>query len=114
MRIDDLPTSDRIEDRRGGGFPGGRGGIGIGTIVVLGLIGWALGIDPRVLIQGAEDRQHGSRVDGRFRQSREDLHAADLGDVFGSDPIRLRGCPGRDGPILLPARPEGLPGHQFL
>ena len=26
----------------------------MGTIVVLGLIGWALGIDPRVLIQGAE------------------------------------------------------------
>ena len=57
MRIDELPTSDRIEDRRGGPsrFPGGRGGIGIGTIVVLGLIGWALGIDPRVLIQGAEE-----------------------------------------------------------
>jgi predicted metalloprotease len=57
MRIDELPTSDRIEDRRGGlsRFPGGRGGIGLGTIVVLGLLGWALGIDPRVLIQGAEE-----------------------------------------------------------
>jgi predicted metalloprotease len=57
MRIDELPTSGRIEDRRGGlsRFPGGRGGIGIGTIVVLGLLGWALGIDPRVLIQGAEE-----------------------------------------------------------
>ena len=56
MRLDELPTSDRIEDRRGGlnRFPGGRGGIGIGTIVVLGLIGWALGIDPRILIGGAE------------------------------------------------------------
>jgi uncharacterized protein len=56
MRIDELPKSDRIEDRRGGlsGIPGGRGGLGIGTIVVLGLIGWALGIDPRVLIEGAE------------------------------------------------------------
>jgi predicted metalloprotease len=58
MRLDNLPQSDRIEDRRGGrsgGFPGARsGGIGIGTIVVLGLIGWALGIDPRVLIQGAD------------------------------------------------------------
>jgi uncharacterized protein len=62
MRIDELPTSDRIEDRRGGpsGFPGGRGGIGIGTIVVLGLIGWALGIDPRVLIQGAEEMSQSS------------------------------------------------------
>ena len=56
MRIDELPRSDRVEDRRGGlaGVPGGRGGLGIGTVVVLGLIGWALGIDPRLLIQGAE------------------------------------------------------------
>ena len=58
MRLDNLPQSDRIEDRRGGrsgGLPGARsGGIGIGTVVVLGLVGWALGIDPRVLIQGAD------------------------------------------------------------
>jgi uncharacterized protein len=52
MRLDDLPTSDRVEDRRG--LPGGRAGIGIGTVIILGLIGWALGIDPRVLIGGAE------------------------------------------------------------
>ena len=52
MRLDDLPTSDRVEDRRG--IPGGRAGLGIGTVVILGLIGWALGIDPRVLIGGAE------------------------------------------------------------
>ena len=52
MRLDELPTSDRIEDRRG--LPGGRAGLGIGTVVILGLIGWALGIDPRVLIGGAE------------------------------------------------------------
>ena len=62
MRIDELPQSDRIEDRRGGssGFPGGRGGLGIGTIVVLGLIGWALGVDPRLLIGGAEMISGGS------------------------------------------------------
>ncbi len=28
--------------------------LGIGTIIVLGLIGWAFGIDPRILIGGAE------------------------------------------------------------
>jgi predicted metalloprotease len=38
----------------GGGFGVGRGGLGIGTIVVLGIVGWALGIDPRLLIGGAE------------------------------------------------------------
>ena len=57
MRLDELPRSDKIEDRRGSGtgLPMGRaGGLGIGTVVILGLIGWALGIDPRVLIGGAE------------------------------------------------------------
>ena len=48
MRLDELPKSARIEDRRG--VTVARGGIGVGTIVVLGLIGWALGIDPRLLI----------------------------------------------------------------
>ena len=52
MRLDDLPTSDRIEDRRG--LTRGRAGLGIGTVVILGLLAWALGIDPRVLIGGAE------------------------------------------------------------
>ena len=53
MRLDELPTSDRVEDRRG--MTAGRaGGIGIGTVVVLGLIGWALGINPALLIGGAE------------------------------------------------------------
>ena len=52
MRLDELPKSARIEDRRG--VTVARGGIGIGTVVVLALIGWALGIDPRALIGGAE------------------------------------------------------------
>jgi hypothetical protein len=63
MRWDDFRRSDNVEDSRGedGGFGGGGigipvggGGLGIGTIVVLGLIGWALGIDPSILIGGAE------------------------------------------------------------
>ncbi|HEX2652692.1 MAG TPA: neutral zinc metallopeptidase [Xanthobacteraceae bacterium] len=62
MRLDDLPGSDNVEDRRGeggGGWGGGYGmpvggGLGIGTIIVLGLVGWALGIDPRLLIGGAD------------------------------------------------------------
>ena len=64
MRWDDFRRSENIEDDReggGGGFGGGGfgipmggGGLGIGTVIVLGLIGWALGIDPSVLIGGAE------------------------------------------------------------
>jgi predicted metalloprotease len=50
MRWDDFRRSDNIEDDRGVG----GGGLGIGTVIVLGLIGWALGIDPSVLIGGAE------------------------------------------------------------
>lgn len=60
MRDDDFRQSDNIDDRRAeGGFGGGggfgrRGGLGIGTILILGLVGYAFGIDPRLLIGGAE------------------------------------------------------------
>ena len=58
MRWDDLRTSENVEDRRGqgggGGIGIGGGGLGIGTVIVLGLVSWALGIDPRLLIGGAE------------------------------------------------------------
>src|SRR3979411_673105 len=65
MRYDDFRRSDDIDDRRGddgggmgggGGFglPMGGGRLGIGTIIVLGLVGWAFGIDPRILMGGAE------------------------------------------------------------
>ncbi len=60
MRWDDFRRSKNVEDRRGqpgggGGMQmGGRGGLGIGAMLVLGIIGWALGIDPRILIGGAE------------------------------------------------------------
>jgi predicted metalloprotease len=72
MRWDDFRRSDNIEDRRedggyggGGGMPVRAGGLGIGTIVVLGLVGWALGIDPRLLIGGAEVLTRG----GGYEQS---------------------------------------------
>lgn len=60
MRLDEIGESSNVEDRRGqgggfgGGFPGGRGGLGFGTIAVLTLVGWALGINPAILIGGAE------------------------------------------------------------
>src|SRR5688500_7722956 len=61
MRWEDFRVSENIDDRRGGGGGGGgigiptcRCGLGMGTIIILGLVGWALGIDPRILISGAE------------------------------------------------------------
>ncbi len=69
MEWQNFRRSDNVEDRRGdsdsgdpasggGGFslPGGLGAghLSLGVIIVIGLIGWALGIDPRVLIGGAE------------------------------------------------------------
>ena len=71
MRWDDFRRSENVEDRRGdgggtgGGFrfplPGGRraggGGLGIGGLIVVGLIAWALGINPLVLIGGLEQIQ---------------------------------------------------------
>src|ERR1039458_10303217 len=65
MRYDDFRRSDDIQNRRddsgGGGLGGGGlglpiggGGLGIGTLIVLGLVGYAFGIDPRILIGGAQ------------------------------------------------------------
>jgi predicted metalloprotease len=76
MRWDDFRRSDNIEDDRdaGGGFSGGGfgipvggGGLGIGTIIVLGLIGWATGIDPSILIGGAELVNGGSHYQQQVR-----------------------------------------------
>ena len=75
MRLDDVPESENIEDRRGDGGGGGGGfgfpmgigggGLGIGTIVVLGIIGYALGIDPRLLMGGAEMMSGGGQQQTR-------------------------------------------------
>ncbi len=78
MRWDDFRQSENVEDRRGsgddggfggggGGFsmPGGRGGLGIGTILILGIVGWVVGIDPRQLIGMVQDIQGGG---GQFEQ----------------------------------------------
>jgi predicted metalloprotease len=77
MRWDDFRRSDNVEDDRdgggfggGGGFgiPGGGGGLGIGGLLVLGLLGWAFGIDPSILIGGAEILTGGdSRYDAPAR-----------------------------------------------
>ena len=48
MRIDDYRQSDNIEDRRGSGI--GRGGVGIGGIVLALVISYFTGINPMTLL----------------------------------------------------------------
>lgn len=59
MRSDDFRRSSNVEDDREGsasrgGLPGGAGGLGIGTVIIIGLISWYFGIDPSVLLNGAQ------------------------------------------------------------
>jgi len=89
MRYDDFRRSDNIDDRRdgdgGGGFGGGGGGfglpigggggLGIGTVIVLGLIGWAVGIDPRILIGGAEILSGGGQQAPSYQTDRRSAPA---------------------------------------
>jgi uncharacterized protein len=88
MRWEDLPESQNVEDRRGeegggfgrggGGFPGGAGGLGIGTILILGLIGYATGIDPSLLIGVADQfsRQQ-PRVEQPYQPSKPGASPSD-------------------------------------
>src|SRR3954470_18880883 len=96
MRYDDFRRSDDIEDRRddggggmGGGFgvPMGGGGLGIGTIIVLGLLGYAFGIDPRILIGGAEILTGGKGQAPSYQHDRQSQAPAKTGapkDEMGS------------------------------
>jgi uncharacterized protein len=58
MRLDEVGQSDNVEDRRGSGGGGGGmmsgGGLGIGGMIVAGALAWFLGIDPRIVMGGAE------------------------------------------------------------
>ncbi|MEE1610286.1 KPN_02809 family neutral zinc metallopeptidase [Microvirga sp. CF3016] len=79
MRWEDFRTSSNVEDRRGMGMPGGAGGLGIGTIVILGLVGWALGIDPRILIGGAEMMTGGGSGYQQQQQGRQGTPQDEMG-----------------------------------
>ena len=75
----------------GGGYGGGfglpGGGLGIGTVIVLGLIGWAIGIDPRILIGGAElISGGGSHYEQPYRPSGAAHRRADRPDRPSSSP----------------------------
>lgn len=97
MRDDDFRRSDNIDDRRGEGgfggggggfgFPRGRGGLGIGTILILGIVGYAFGIDPRLLIGGAEILTGGGQAPsyqtgGRSSQGKPGAPTDEMGSMI--------------------------------
>ncbi len=86
MRWEDFRASTNVEDRRGMGA-GGAGGLGMGAMIILGLVGWALGIDPRILISGAEMATGGGQ---RYEQ------AAPRGREEAPGPRGQRGAPPQD------------------
>jgi predicted metalloprotease len=102
MRLDELPRSDKVEDRRGdgpGGFPMGRaGGVGIGTIILLVLVGWALGINPLYLIGGAEilsglrgSQQQSQPPPGNVKtEARSDQMSEFVSAVLGSTEVQWK------------------------
>ena len=120
MRLDDLPESSHVEDRRGeGGYSAagrrlcriGGGGLGIGTVVVLGLIGWALGIDPSVLIGGAEvltgpSQPRSPPTRAAHRGTPKDDMGRFVSSVLGSTEVRWKDIFAKDGrsyraPVLV-------------
>jgi len=100
MRWDDFRRSSNVEDdreasaSRGGGLgiPGGGGGLGIGMVIILGLIGWALGIDPSVLIGGAEI----------FAANGRTYHPPKLRLFSGSEPTPCAFAKSAMGPFYCP------------
>jgi predicted metalloprotease len=95
MQYDDFRRSDNVEDRRddgpvSAGIPGfSTGGIGIGGLIIVGLLSWALGIDPRLVLGGLEMVQGGgapteqagpARPAGTPKDAQGQFVAAVLGD----------------------------------
>ncbi|MDP9097283.1 MAG: neutral zinc metallopeptidase [Pseudomonadota bacterium] len=70
MQDDDLRESSNVEDRRGMGSVG-KGGLGVGAVLVLTLIGWATGINPALLIGGAETVQQTISPQAQQQQSQQ-------------------------------------------
>ena len=58
MRTDDFRRSTNVEDDRQAsasrGRPGAAGGLGIGVVIIVTLVGWYLGIDPSLLLNGTQ------------------------------------------------------------
>lgn len=86
MRTEDQRRSTNIEDRRGSRFPGGKGGLGLGGIVIV-LIATYFGIDPKLALQTANQLQGASPAtpSGPVTESASEAAARDLVSVVLAD-----------------------------
>ncbi|WP_088159675.1 KPN_02809 family neutral zinc metallopeptidase [Achromobacter xylosoxidans] len=83
MRLDDSRESDNVEDRRSSGPRiGGRGTIGIGTIV-LALVAMYFGVDPSVVLQMAEGPPAQQQQGPATRPPANDTQAIFVSKVLG-------------------------------
>lgn len=86
MKTENQRRSSNIEDRRGSGFPGGKGGLGLGGIVIV-LIAAYFGVDPKLALQTAN--QLGSTAStapsGPVTESTREAAARDLVSVVLAD-----------------------------
>jgi uncharacterized protein len=114
MRLDELPRSDRVEDwrgdRSGGLWTRRSGGVGIGTLILLVIVGWALGINPLYLIGGAEilSRLGGSQEqsqpapDTARRESPPDQMGEFVSAVLGSTEVQWHKIFAQSGKVYQP------------
>lgn len=90
MRLDEQDESVNIEDRRGDesfggeGFGIGRGGLGIGTVIVALVAGYFFGIDPSVILGLASNAPQPSTQVSTHRPRAEDDMTRFVRKVLGS------------------------------
>ncbi len=89
MKWEDFQSSQNVEDRRGqpqvASRRVGAGGLGLGTVIILGLIGYFTGINPAVLIGGAEmlNNMRGGGQQATTQQSAEAPKPGSPNDQLG-------------------------------
>ncbi len=89
MRLDDQQESSNVEDQRGGMSPLVRGsGLGCGGLIVILVLSYFTGIDPRRLLQSVEDA---SPPPSASTQSGPGLPQGNAGDALGHFSAKVLG-----------------------
>lgn len=90
MQLDDQNESNNVEDRRGGGGIG-RGGIGLGTIVVALAASYFFGIDPSIILGLANNSQHAAPPVAAHKPPADDTMARFVSKILASTETTWQG-----------------------